>query len=239
MPLDCDRIKVICFDIDGTLADTDDFMVEKLANLFAILSPFFPRSKRLRMARKFLMAIETPANRILHLLDKIGLDDRYYTLRPTLNPFQRRKIPSWKPIEGMIETLTCLAENYSLAIITVRDTPSTQSFIHHCGLSTLIQHWASAETTAHTKPDPDPIRWIASQLGVSPSECLMVGDTTVDILAGRNAASQTVGVLSGFGEEKELWEAGADEVIRDVNALCSLLKSKPAREANLGKDFCP
>ncbi|MFN3309177.1 MAG: HAD family hydrolase, partial [Anaerolineales bacterium] len=86
-------------------------------------------------------------------------------------------------------------------------------------LSSIIKCWASAETTLHTKPYPDPINWVAEQLRVSPSECLMVGDTTVDIQAGRNAGAQTVGVLSGFGGEKELRAAGADEVIADVNEL--------------------
>ena len=52
--------------------------------------------------------------------------------------------------------------------------------------------------------------WAAQQMQVKPEECLMVGDTTVDIRAGKSAGAQTVGVLCGFGTERELRRAGAD-----------------------------
>ena len=60
-------------------------------------------------------------------------------------------------------------------------------------------------------------------MGVSPENCLMIGDTTVDILAGKRAGAQTVGVLSGFGEEKELIEKGADLIIDSVADLPKIL----------------
>jgi len=50
----------------------------------------------------------------------------------------------------------------------------------------------------------------------------MVGDTTVDILAGKRAGTQTVGVLCGFGERRELEQTGANAIIEhttDVEAL--------------------
>lgn len=229
MSLDCARIKAICFDIDGTLADTDDLMVEKLAKYLSLPFAFFPLQSRLKFARKLLMTIETPANKLLALLDKLGLDEWFFRLRKRVLPAHRRLSPLWQPIDGVIETLATLAERYPLAIISVRDAHLTQSFIDQMSLSSIIKCWASAETTLHTKPYPDPINWVAEQLRVSPSECLMVGDTTVDIRAGVNAGAQTVGVLSGFGEEKELWAAGADEVIADVNELLRLLPLQVTR----------
>jgi phosphoglycolate phosphatase-like HAD superfamily hydrolase len=51
----------------------------------------------------------------------------------------------------------------------------------------------------------------------------MIGDTTVDILAGRAAGAQTVGVLCGFGEEEELQRAGADLILPGTSALVSIL----------------
>lgn len=219
MPLDPMRIKAICFDIDGTLADTDDLILEKTAKFLSTFLFVFPPQTRLNLARKLIMAMETPANMLLCLLDRIGLDDWFFHLRLKVLPQKKRKKPLWKPIDGVRETLLELAKQYSLVIISVRDAHLTQSFIEQMELSSVLKCWASAETTRHTKPFPDPIWWIAEQLQVSPTECLMVGDTTVDIRAGKNAGAQTVGVLSGFGEESELRAAGADEVIEDVNQL--------------------
>jgi phosphoglycolate phosphatase-like HAD superfamily hydrolase len=224
MPLDLTRIKAICFDIDGTLADTDDLMVERTAKFLSVLLFAFPPQTRLKFARKLIMAIERPANTLIHLLDRVGLDEWFFRLRHKVIPQSNRKKPLWKPIHGVRKTLIELAKHYPLAIISVRDAHLTQSFIEQMELSSVFQCWASAETTRHTKPFADPIRWVAEQLGASPSECLMVGDTTVDIQAGKHAGAQTVGVLSGFGEEKELRAAGADEVIEDVTDLIYLFR---------------
>lgn len=51
----------------------------------------------------------------------------------------------------------------------------------------------------------------------------MVGDTTVDMLAGRRAGAQTVGVLCGFGERGELESAGADVLLESTADLPAAL----------------
>jgi phosphoglycolate phosphatase len=63
------------------------------------------------------------------------------------------------------------------------------------------------------------VLWAAKQLNHDPASCLMVGDTTVDILSGQRAGAQTAAVLSGFGEEGELVAAGADLVLDSVGGL--------------------
>jgi phosphoglycolate phosphatase len=50
-------------------------------------------------------------------------------------------------------------------------------------------------------------------MGVPPDSCLMIGDTIVDIRAGRAAGAQTAGVLCGFGEHEELLRHGADLIL--------------------------
>jgi len=52
----------------------------------------------------------------------------------------------------------------------------------------------------------------------------MIGDTTVDIRAGKSAGAQVLGVLCGFGEEPELRRMGADEILADTPQLVNLLK---------------
>ncbi len=51
----------------------------------------------------------------------------------------------------------------------------------------------------------------------------MIGDTAVDVQAGRAAGAQTVGVLSGFGEAYELEAAGADLILASVADLPAVL----------------
>jgi FMN phosphatase YigB (HAD superfamily) len=60
MPLDHSRIRALCFDIDGTLSDTDDQFVRKLARRLSPLKFLFPHKDPLPFARRLAMATETP-----------------------------------------------------------------------------------------------------------------------------------------------------------------------------------
>jgi phosphoglycolate phosphatase-like HAD superfamily hydrolase len=68
-------------------------------------------------------------------------------------------------------------------------------------------------------------------MGVFPAQCLMIGDTTVDIRAGKAAGAQTVGVLCGFGEEAELRRWGADLILPTTHLIGSLLLEGLRKEA--------
>jgi len=52
----------------------------------------------------------------------------------------------------------------------------------------------------------------AREMGVLPEACLMVGDTSVDIRAGKAAGTRQSGFYAAFGEEAELRERGADMI---------------------------
>jgi len=56
-------------------------------------------------------------------------------------------------------------------------------------------------------------------MGVAPENCLMVGDTVMDIKAGRAAGAQTAGVLCGFGTRQELEKARANIIVRTTADL--------------------
>jgi phosphoglycolate phosphatase len=73
------------------------------------------------------------------------------------------------------------------------------------------------------KPDPSGALKIAQSFGVSPSECLYVGDTNVDMQTGNRANMHTVGVLWGFRDQQELMENHAQHIISYPGDLLSLL----------------
>ena len=58
---------------------------------------------------------------------------------------------------------------------------------------------------------------------VPPENCLMIGDTTVDIRAGKAAGAQTVGVLCGFGERAELERRETDLILETTSELANVL----------------
>ncbi|MEJ5241664.1 MAG: HAD family hydrolase [Anaerolineales bacterium] len=203
MSLDLSRVRALCFDVDGTLSDTDDLFVRRIKRWI--------RSERL--ARRVVMWLEAPGNALLTLPDWLGIDDELMRLINWMYRHRRKRWREFLIIPGVPQMLHNLSQRYPLAVISSRDEAGTLQFLDHFGLTPLFQVIVTALTCEHTKPYPDPIFYAARQLGVRPEECLMIGDTTVDIRAGRAAGAQTVGVLCGFGEEKELRRAGADLIL--------------------------
>ena len=74
-----------------------------------------------------------------------------------------------------------------------------------------------------TKPDPYSALEIAKKLGVTPDECLFIGDTKVDIATAKNAGMTSVGVLWGFRSQTELVQAGADYIAPEPNVILQLV----------------
>ncbi len=223
MALDITRIQAICFDIDGTLSDTDDQWVELVSRRLAFLKGWFGAERLHRMARWFVMEIESPGNLLYNFLDRLHLDDEASRLFNFLARTFHSPTPNFKLISGVDRAMHLLARRYPLAIVSARDEQATQSFLQQCGLAPFFQVVASAHTCTYTKPFPDPILWAAENMNIPPSACLMVGDTTVDIHAGKKAGAQTVGVLCGFGTEKELIRAGADLILQSPAGLPEIL----------------
>jgi len=214
MPIDPTHIRAICFDVDGTLSDTDDQWVGRFARMLSPLGFAFPGRDPRPFARWAIMAAESPGNLVYTLLDWANLDDDV----GRLVSFMARHQPAPRPknfvlIPGVRECLQALAARYPLAVVSARDMATTLAFLEYFDLRGLFRCVASSQTCAHTKPFPDPVLWAAEQMGVAPHETLMVGDTTVDIHAGLRAGAQTVGVLCGFGREAELVRAGAGLVL--------------------------
>ena len=224
MPIDLDRVKAICFDVDGTLSDTDDQFVQKLVKFLTPVVLMFPRREIHPIARKLVMFTEGPGNWVYSLADRVGLDgkiialgDRIYEkgIGETAEPFIL--------MEGVREMLVILRNHFPLSIISARGRKSTYRFLNQFELLSFFTAVATGQTCTRTKPYPDPILWAAEKMGVTASSCLMVGDTVVDILAGKKAGAQTIGVLSGFGQEQELRWAGADLILNNTADLLKLI----------------
>ena len=212
MSLDLSRVRALCFDVDGTLSDTDDLYTQKLM-------PFLPRflfRDPERAARRLVMWVESPGNALMGVPDRFGLDDELATL---VNWMYRHRHKPWKKyllvpgVDGMLERLH---GRFPMAVVSARDEHGTRAFLDHFNLTRYIDVIVTALTAEHTKPYPDPVIYAAQKMGVPPDACLMIGDTTVDMRAGKSAGAQTMGVLCGFGEEEELRRRGADFILKST-----------------------
>jgi HAD superfamily hydrolase (TIGR01549 family) len=223
LALDLDRIAAICFDVDGTLSDTDDLWVHRMQGFLNPLRSLLPGRQTLTTARWLVMGLETPGNWAYGILDRLHLDDEAGLAMNFFSRNSRGINRLLAVIPGVPSMLVALQAKYPLAIVSARGEHSTHQFLEQQNLLPYFDAIATALTTRYTKPFPDSILWAAGKMNVPAQRCLMVGDTPVDIRAGKAAGAQTVGVLCGFGTERELLRAGADVILPTTSQLEEVL----------------
>lgn len=213
MALDVARIKAIIFDIDGTLSDSDDQMVNQVERLVKPFTFFISGKGRAAFARWLVMAVESPGNFIYSMADRFDLDSLFIRVLDHRSRNRKHKLRRYRMIPGVNDMLTSLSQRFPLAVASARDEQTSMAFINQFELGSLFRVVVTSQSTHHTKPFPDPLIYAAEKMGVPPANCLMVGDTTVDMRSAKLAGMQAAGVLCGFGREKELRRAGADAIL--------------------------
>jgi HAD superfamily hydrolase (TIGR01549 family) len=214
--IDIYRVKGLLFDIDGTLSDTDDHMVNRLVKLLRPIKWMFRDHDPQPFARWLVMASETPANFVYGVADRLGIDKLYakiYNRSAQRKPSKRILEKSHLLIPGVKHMLETLYGRYPLGVVSARDERTSVAFLEAFSLKNYFEIIVTAQTCPHTKPYPDPIEYAADKLGIAPEACVMIGDTVVDVKAGNAAGAQTIAVQCGFGTHRELEKAGADIIL--------------------------
>ena len=241
--MDIEKIRLIVFDIDGTLAETDDYYVDKTAALLRKLFPFISRNSMEKAVRMPIMAGETMLHSVYRLLDLVGLDK---VISKVHSKVSVKKEYNYHEVAGMRKTLQTLSEKYTLGIITSGGYRSTQAFLEKFELSEMISYVISAEDCKYIKPHPMPLIKIAEAANVLPENCLFVGDTIFDIICAKRAGAYSAAVKSGFDTERFLKFHKADFILDSVNDLPELLavrnhdkfsKSETVKNADNSKDL--
>lgn len=218
--LDKSKVKAVLFDLDGTLMDTDDQAVEKLAHRLQRLRWSHPHET----ARRLIMASETPGNILMTLLDMLGLDAPLMAFTDRLRRWRGLHTQSdFRIVADAQDMLTTLNGRYRLAVVTTRSLAEAKVFLDQHDLHGLFEILVTRECTWRLKPHPAPIRHAAQLLDVPVEQCVMVGDTTVDVKSARRAGAWAVAVLCGFGERAELERASAHVILEHTSHLSSLL----------------
>jgi phosphoglycolate phosphatase len=92
------------------------------------------------------------------------------------------------------------------------------------GLSQFFVSVYVGDSFATKKPDPLGAKEILKETGSRPAETLMIGDSSNDVLTGRNAGLWTCGVTYGFATHT-LCEAPPDVVVDTPRDLAEILNS--------------
>ena len=182
------KITTILFDLDGTLIDTNELIITTYLHT---LEKYFPSKYKREDVLPFL-------GPTLHEVFG-GMTQVPEQVEEMIAAYRDYNISKHdelvKEFIGVSETIQTLKERgYKLAVVTTKRLDVTLKGLRLMNLEKYFEVIVAYEHVTKTKPDPEPIFNALEQLNSTPSETMMVGDNYHDILAGKNAGTQTAGV---------------------------------------------
>ena len=114
----------------------------------------------------------------------------------------------------------------ALGVATNDSESSARAHIAAADVDHLFDFIAGYDSGHGGKPDPGPLLAFAQSCRIDPLNCVMVGDSVHDLVAGRAAGMRAVGVLTGIADRAEL-APHADVVLSSIAALPDWLDNLP------------
>ena len=213
------KAKGILLDLDGTIVDS------KEAYLEAVKTAFKTMGQRIVDA-KIVTEIPKRLEQNLPIKDLLkGIDVQKF-LDVYINTYYQNTSTKTKPVPKISDTLERLSKKAKLALTTMRYVPKEKvsKELEKFGLARYFQYIVTALDTHDPKPSPEALIRCAKQFDIQMCECVVVGDSVVDIKAGKNAGAKTVAVLSGIFSREELENEKPDLILESVNKLPDFLE---------------
>ncbi|MFO8003103.1 phosphoglycolate phosphatase [Thioalkalivibrio sp.] len=120
------------------------------------------------------------------------------------------------------------AAGFRLGCVTNKAEQFTLPLLRDKGILDRFALVVSGDTLERKKPDPAPLLHAAAQLGVTPAESLMVGDSRSDVKAARAAGFRIVCMSYGYNHGADIRDEGPDAVLDRLDALPALLQAEVA-----------
>jgi phosphoglycolate phosphatase len=195
------KIKLILFDLDGTLIDSEHDLA---ASVNAMLTHFGRKELPLEV-------IATYIGDGAPMLIRRALGDPAHAtfLQEALNYFllyyREHKLDTTRPYAGIAEALqqvgTFDGMARRMAVLTNKPVRASRDILAGLGLSQYFFQTYGGNSFETKKPDPLGAQTLMREAGAEPEETIMVGDSEVDVLTARNANLWSVGVTYGFAPQ--------------------------------------
>ncbi|MEO0085067.1 MAG: HAD-IA family hydrolase [candidate division WOR-3 bacterium] len=189
------RYAAALFDLDGTLVDSSAGIVAAVRHAFTVVGAL-----ELPDSEDILMEIGKPLEEIHRDLGAPGGPEKASEFAHAFREFYARHFADGVRLyPGVLEGLQDIASaGVAAGVVTTKLEEQADMVVAAVGLRPFVRVVRGWKEGRQHKPSPEPVLEVTEALGVVPHEALMVGDSELDILAGRAAGTATCGVTYGF-----------------------------------------
>lgn len=223
--IDIRHIKLIQFDLDGTLIDSVVQLWQAVNQMLAELDHAQVSEQEVRLwvgngadmlvQRALTAALTHPPTPSQHQQARALFDQAYQGLashQVVLYP-------------GVINTLEQLKKaGYTLALVTNKPYGFVPDILANSGLAQYFSMSLGGDSLAEKKPSPAPLLHVCHTLNIAPEHSIMVGDSENDVLAAQAAGIASVGLTYGYNYGKSIADSQPNWVINQFGELLDLLK---------------
>ncbi len=213
------KYKCVVFDLDGTLTNTLEDL--KTSVNFALDKQGF-QERSLKEIRSFvgngvkkLVDRALPEGTAAEIADKVFADFKEH--------YAVHCLDNTAPYDGVSEVLRSLKkEGVKTAIVSNKSHPEVEEIAARF-FGGLIDKAVGVSETVACKPSPDSVNFALSALKVAKEDCVLVGDSLVDMATAKNSGLPFIAVTWGFVDRQVLIGNGATLLADDSSRLAELL----------------
>ncbi|MBO4989483.1 MAG: HAD hydrolase-like protein [Clostridia bacterium] len=213
-------MNTILFDLDGTLTDPYEGITKSILYALEACDVFDDDPQKLRncigppISYSFREIYGLPEDRIPYAIRKYR--ERYGKIGWAENV----------PLEGVYEMLDALkAKGKRMAVASSKPKAFVDQIIEKFGLKPYFEVVTGSGLDGSLGTKALVMQEAIRLLGASKEDVVMVGDRKHDVLGAKECGVKVIGIETGYAEENELKDAGADFVVSDFSSLTKLLLS--------------
>jgi len=208
------KVEYLLFDLDGTLIDS-------LGDLTATINLMLRDLDRPPLSPEQISAfigngIPTTVHRALtatHPNHEPPTADLHTLAIATVHKhYANEMLNTTTLFPNVIETLEHF-HGKRLGVVTSKEVHFTHLMLDHFGIAKYFAAIVGGDTTPARKPDPRPVLEALRLLKATPDAAVMIGDSEIDIIAGRNAGTRTCAVTFGYRTAEQLRVTEPDVMI--------------------------
>ena len=210
---------IILFDLDGTLIDSTEAILESFHNSFDIHKTKHPSDAQIKALIGYPLDV---------MYASLGIDKSQVWEYVTTYKEHYRKISTQKTVllENTKEAVINASEFAEIGIVTTKTGRYSQVLMEHFELMQFFKVLIGREHVTNPKPHEEPIlKALESFSDVDNKEIWMIGDTKLDLISAKNAKINSLGVLTGY-DTKETLNQYTQHIYKDAKEAVMFLKGR-------------